>query len=292
MCGGQFTNWHFFSPLSDICAFRGFYSAQTMANNMGFTLTPTSMIPFQDAVFPILIMTFLAYAGNTLYPCMLRLIIWIMFKIVPKESSLREPLNYLLKYPRRCYLLLFQSKQTWILFGILLILNVVDVIVFIVLDLDIQVVNKLPPGVRFVSALFQVTSTRHTGTSTFNLADLNPGVQFSLLVMMYISVFPIALSVRSSNTYEETALGLFSRDQEADTDDKTDESISYLVTHIKNQLGFDLWYIFLGVFCILIAEAYRIMDPAEPVYLPLFVSKSIGVANPKKKGIYHLRRIL
>lgn len=232
-----------------------------MASNLGFTLTPNSMIPFQDAVFPMLWMTALGYVGNTFYPCMLRLVIWILFKTIPQDSSLHEPLNYLLKHPRRCYTLLFPSTQTWVLFTILVILNVVDVILFIVLDLNIHAVSKLPPGIRLAAALFQVTSSRHTGTSSFNLADVHPAIQFSLLVMMYISVFPVALSVRASNTYEERALGIFSNKEEVENK----PGRSYFVAHIKNQLAFDLWYIFLGAFCICISEGNRIMDPAEPV---------------------------
>ena len=289
-CGGESVQHHSFTiPLTRVS--RGIYSAQTMTNNLGFTLTPTSMIPFQDAVFPLIIMTFLAYVGNTFYPCMLRLIIWAMFNTVPKRSSLREPLNYLLKHPRRCYTLLFQNGQTWALFGILVALNAVDVILFIALDLHMYAVNQLPGGIRFLAALFQVASSRHTGTSTFNLADIHPAVQFSLLVMMYISVFPIALSVRSSNTYEEKALGVFTREEE--TEHKTGRS--YLVAHIKNQLVFDLWYIFLGVFCVCISEASRIMNPAQPVCPSSFtpVTKSVKhLLTLRNQGNINLRNLL
>ncbi|KAB8079251.1 cation transport protein-domain-containing protein [Aspergillus leporis] len=238
----------------------GFYSAQTMVNNLGLTLTPDSMITFRDATFPMLIMSFLAYAGNNVYPCLLRLIIWTVFKCVPKDSSLREPLDYLLKYPRRCYTLLFRSRPTWILFGIIFILNFVDVLLIVVLDLHNPAVNTLPSGPRVLAAIFQAASSRNTGTSSFNLADVSPAVQFSLLVMMYISIFPIAISVRASNTYEERSLGMFSADGEIDEDNGT----SYILAHMRNQLSFDLWYIFLGIFCICIAESSRIMNPTEP----------------------------
>ncbi len=219
------------------------------------------MIPFQDASFPMLFMTLLAYAGNTFYPCMLRLVIWGMFKIVRKNSAMHEPLKYLLKHPRRCYTHLFPSTQTWVLLTILLFLNAIDLILFIALDLHIYEVQKLSGGIRFLAALFQVASSRHTGTSSFNLADIHPAIQFSLLVMMYISVFPIALSVRASNTYEERALGMYAHEAEAEETHRG----SYFLAHAKNQLAFDLWYIFLGVFCICIAEGDRIMDPAQPV---------------------------
>ncbi|KAL5360235.1 cation transport protein-domain-containing protein [Aspergillus floccosus] len=233
-----------------------FYSSQTMIDNLGFTLTPDSMISFQDATWPMLLMSFLAFAGNTLYPCFLRLVIWTMSKCVPRHSSLKEPLDYLLKYPRRCYVLLFPSKPTWILFGVIFILNAVDVLLIVVLDLDNPAVNNLPGGPRVLAAIFQAASSRHTGTSTFNLAEVNPAVQFSLLVMMYIAIFPIALSIRASNTYEERTLGVFAND--SDLDERN--GARYLLSHVRNQLSFDLWYIFLGIFCICISESQRIMN--------------------------------
>ncbi|KAL2840719.1 cation transport protein-domain-containing protein [Aspergillus pseudodeflectus] len=236
------------------------YSAQTMADNLGFTLTPDSMVTFQDAAFPLFIMSFLAYAGNTLYPCFLRLVIWTMYKLVPEDSSMKEPLNFLLSYPRRCYMLLFRSRPTWLLFGIIFIMNFVDVLLILLLDLDNPAVNSISLGPRIMAAIFQAASARHTGTASFNLADVNPAVQFSLLVMMYIAVFPIAISVRASNIYEEKALGIYS------TEPETDESNGrgYVLTHVRNQLSFDLWYIFLGIFCICVAESKRIMNPSEP----------------------------
>ncbi|KAL4876968.1 cation transport protein-domain-containing protein [Aspergillus karnatakaensis] len=245
-----------------------FYSAQTMVDNLGFTLTPDSMITFQDAAWPMILMSFLAYAGNTFYPCMLRVVIWTMSKVCPQTSSIREPLDFLLKHPRRCYTLLFPSKPTWILFGILFVMNVVDIILIIVLDLDNTEVNKLPGGPRLAAAIFQAASARHTGTASFNLANVNPAVQFSLLVMMYIAIYPIAISIRASNTYENKSLGVYQQDGEINESN----SRSYVLTHIRNQLTFDLWYIFLGIFCICIAESERIMDPAEPAFavFPIF----------------------
>ncbi|KAF3155091.1 hypothetical protein TWF225_005160 [Orbilia oligospora] len=245
-----------------------FYSAQTMVDNLGFTLTPDSMITFRDAVWPMLLMTFLAYAGNTCYPVMLRFVIWATFKLSPKNSAIREPLNFLLKHPRRCYTLLFGSRPTWILFIILFTLNFVDVLLIIVLDLKNPEVSTLPVGKRIVAALFQAASSRHTGTATFNLAAVNPAVQFSLLVMMYIAVYPIAISIRASNTYEERSLGVYSADGDLDEE----HGRSYLLRHMQNQLSFDLWYIFLGIFCICIAEAPKIMDDKDPAFavFPIF----------------------
>ncbi|KAK4142524.1 cation transport protein-domain-containing protein [Dichotomopilus funicola] len=251
-----------------------FYSAQTMVNNLGFTLTPDSMVTFRDATWPMLATTFLAYAGETFYPVFMRLIISTMSKLTPKQSSMKETLQFLLDHPRRCCMLLFPSRPTWILCGILVVMNFVDVLLIIALDLDNPAVNDLPMGPRILSALFQAASSRHTGTSTFNLAQVNPAVQFSLLVMMYIAVFPIAISIRASNTYEERSLGVY--EQELTPDESNGKS--YVLMHIRNQLSFDLWYIFLGTFFICIAESAKIADINEPAFSVFSVFTNVGLS--------------
>jgi Trk-type K+ transport system membrane component len=59
-----------------------------MVDNLGFTLTPDSMISFRDAIWPMIAMSFLAFAGNTLYPVFLRLLIWTISKVAPKDASI------------------------------------------------------------------------------------------------------------------------------------------------------------------------------------------------------------
>jgi Trk-type K+ transport system membrane component len=140
-------------------------------------------------------------------------------------------------------------------------MNSIDVILILVLDLNNPAVNNLAPGPRILAAIFQAASARHTGTASFNLAEVNPAVQFSLVVMMYIAIFPIAISIRASNVYEERTLGIYGNQIDMDETDGR----SYILTHIQNQLSFDLWYIFLGCFCICIAESGKIADTSIPV---------------------------
>jgi hypothetical protein len=112
----------------------GVFTSQSAFNDVGFTLTPDSMISFQDAVFPLLLMSFLIVIGNTGFPCMLRVIIWAISKISSSGSPLWEELRFLLDHPRRCFTLLFPRNATWWLFAILVILNGLDLIFFIILD--------------------------------------------------------------------------------------------------------------------------------------------------------------
>ncbi|KAF8537025.1 cation transport protein-domain-containing protein [Trichophaea hybrida] len=236
------------------------FTSQSSFNDVGFTLTPDSMISFQNCTWLLLIMSFLIVIGNTGFPCMLRFIIWVSFKIVPKDSAIKESLNFLLDHPRRCFTLLFPSRETWVLFWVLIGLNLTDVILFIVLDLKDSEIEHFVVGHRIVAAIFQAVSTRTAGLSVVSIAALHPAVQVSYMFMMYISVFPIAISVRRTNVYEEKSLGLYSGD-DREYDDGT--GISYVGTHLRKQLSFDLWYIFLGLFIICIAEGGHIESTAE-----------------------------
>ena len=47
-----------------------------------------------------------------------------------------------------------------------------------------------------------------------NLQLLHPAILVSYLVMMYISVFPLAMSIRRTNVYEEQSLGIYADDDE------------------------------------------------------------------------------
>ena len=219
------------------------------------------MISFQRAVLPLLLGTFLIIIGNTGFPCMLRFFIWFISKFLPKDSGVWEEFRFLLDHPRRCFTLLFPTSATWWLFWILVALNGIDLIFFLILDLHDPVVTDIgSPGYRVLNGLFQASSTRTAGFSTVNLFDLHPGIQVSYMIMMYISVFPIAISVRRTNVYEEKSLGIY---RSASDQNDDDSEPSYVGAHLRRQLSFDLWYIFLGLFIIAIAEGSHIQNTNE-----------------------------
>ena len=128
--------------------------------------------------------------------------------------------------------------------------------------MDDPTVTSIRPGLRFIDGLFQASATRTAGFSVVNLADLHPAIQVSYLIMMYISVFPIAISMRRTNVYEEKSLGIYGSAEDDDSDMDTEEP-SYVGAHLRRQLSFDLWYIFLGMFIIAIAEGRRLQNTNE-----------------------------
>lgn len=244
------------------------FTAASMFNDLGFTLTPDSMISFQMAVLILLIGSFLIIIGNTGFPVMLRFVIWCMSKCVIPDSPVWQELRFLLDHPRRCFTLLFPSRANWILFGILAILNILDLIFFIVLNIGDPIVGDMPAGIQVLNGWFQAASTRTAGFSSVNIATLAPGIQVSYMIMMYISVLPIALSVRNTNVYEEASLGFYAQENETDMNDK-----GFIAQHLRRQLSFDLWYVFGGFFIIAIIEGQRLSamsDPAFSLFAVLF----------------------
>ncbi len=121
-------------------------------------------------------------------------------------------------------------------------------------------VTAVSPGYRVLDGFFQAASTRTAGFQVVNLAGLHPAIQVSYLVMMYISVLPIAISVRRTNVYEEKSLGIYGGKEEEAENDKEP---SYVAAHLRRQLSFDLWYVFLGLFIIALAEGNRLQNTAD-----------------------------
>lgn len=119
---------------------------------------------------------------------------------------------------------------------------------------------SLSPGIRVLAGWFQAMSTRTAGFAVVNLAELRPSIQVSYLIMMYISVFPVTMSVRRTNVFEERSLGIWGH-----SNANADKPQSYVGSHLRRQLGFDLWYTFSGLFIIAIADGKRLEDTQEDV---------------------------
>ncbi|EAW18542.1 potassium transporter [Aspergillus fischeri NRRL 181] len=178
-------------------------------------------------------MSFLIVTGNTGFPCMLRLIIWLLSWLAPYGSGLNEELQYLLDHPRRCFTLLFPSGELWRLLGVLILLNGVDFTVFCTLS------------------------------DTFILPSKY------LSVMMYISAFPTAIAMRETNVYEERSLGVYEHDSDSEAESRNGKHIE-LAVNIQRQPGFDLWYVMLGLFLIALTEGGRLQKAADDPAFWLF----------------------
>lgn len=105
-----------------------------------------------------------------------------------------------------------------------------------------------------------------------SISSLQIGVQVLYVIMMYISVYPVVITMRNSNVYEERSLGIYADDPSITEGDYAPSSSStdshnplskwnprgrgYFIQHqLRLQLAHDLWWIALGVILICIIEA-------------------------------------
>ena len=88
------------------------------------------------------------------------------------------------------------------------------------------------------------------------------------VIMMYISVYPVVITMRHSNIYEERSLGIYADDPTLGENSETyslSTSLShqppspgrlYFIKHqLRAQIAYDLWWIALAVIIISIVEA-------------------------------------
>jgi Trk-type K+ transport system membrane component len=111
----------------------------------------------------------------------------------------------------------------------LVVITIIELACFLALNYWLPVLDGLNWASRFIDGLFQSISTRNgkkkaiqgyvdfqytdlslsrfqpfllAGFAVVSLMDLNPGTQLVYIVAMYISVYPVAISMRNSNVYQ------------------------------------------------------------------------------------------
>ncbi|KAK1783199.1 cation transport protein-domain-containing protein [Copromyces sp. CBS 386.78] len=196
----------------------GIFNGASAFNNSGMSLLDLNMIPFQDSYYVLVTMGLLILAGNTAFPIFLRLILWGLLKVLAGANvetefrELKETLQFILDYPRRVYTNLFPQRQTWWLAFMLILLNSVDWVAFELLNIGNPAVESLSKGSRVIDGLFQAVAVRSGGFYVIAIPSLYIGVQVLYTIMMYISCFPVVITLRHTNVYEERSLGIYSGD--------------------------------------------------------------------------------
>ncbi|KAK4442869.1 cation transport protein-domain-containing protein [Podospora aff. communis PSN243] len=284
----------------------GTFYAISAFNNNGMSLIDLNMIPFQQAYYVLITMGLLILAGNTAYPLFLRLIIWTMWKsleLFTKEHAFcdtKSTLEFILKYPRRVYTNLFPSRPTWWLFFMVILLNGTDWVLFEVLNIGNPSIEKIPLGPRILDGLFQAIAVRSGGFYVIPISAAYPGLQVLYTIMMYISVYPVVITMRHSNVYEERSLGIYADDpRRQNTEppeahslldnastalkktfsfqgvgvpvtpkDQTQGRINFISQQIRSQLAHDLSWLALAVLIITISETKHFLQ--DPVTFNVF----------------------
>ena len=104
----------------------GAFFAVSAFNNSGMALLDTNAVALQKSYYSLLTLGLLILAGNTCFPPFLRLIVWLLEKMIPEASKWHTVFSFILEHPRRVYTNLFPAKQTWWLVASLVVLNGID----------------------------------------------------------------------------------------------------------------------------------------------------------------------
>lgn len=191
-------------------------------------------------------------------------------------------MNFILDHPRRVYTNLFPSAQTWWLVSSLVLLNGVDWVAFEILNIGNPTTEAIKPRFRVLDGLFQAFAVRAGGFYVVNISGLRSGLLVLYVLMMYISAFPVALTIRNTNIYEERSLGIYTGDAPPEEDKnllpsrtanvinsirrtltnrpgagavETAGGRGYFVRQqLRGQLAHDLWWLALAVLFITITE--------------------------------------
>ncbi|KAF2260245.1 TrkH-domain-containing protein [Lojkania enalia] len=255
----------------------GAFNAVSAFNNSGMSLLDANMVAFQSSAYMLLSMGLLILAGNTCYPIFLRLIVWAFLKISPNGEEwedFRQTLHFLLAHPRRCYTNMFPAPHTWWLLSSVVCLNGIDWVAFELLNIGNKAITSLPAATQIVDGLFQALAVRSGGFYVVPIPSVRISLQVLYVIMMYISVYPVVITMRNSNVYEERSLGIYADDpgyaalpsawhlgflgklRRTVTNASLEQTTkSYFVRQqLRAQLAHDLWWIVLAVFLVMIVE--------------------------------------
>lgn len=198
------------------------------------SLLDANMTAFQTGYFLLITMGLCILAGNTCYPIFIRFLVFCFCKVAVRlehRSTQWEErakmLQFLLDHPRRCYTNMFPAKHTWWLLCSVVTLNGIDWVAFEVLNIGNEHIEQLPVGVRVIDGLFQALAVRSGGFYVVAIPTVRIGLQVLYVVMMYISVYPVVITMRNSNVYEERSLGIYAGDEDDSQPKQVEQGLSF-----------------------------------------------------------------
>ena len=205
----------------------------------------------------------------TSYPIFLRLIIWMMQKLTPDNEyyqDFRNTLRFVLDHPRRVYTNMFPSHPTWWLAFVVILLNGTDWAAFELLNIGNKNLESIPRHARVLDGFFQAIAIRSGGFYVVSISTLRIGVQVLYVLMMYISVYPVVITMRNSNVDEERSLGIYTEDiqnpsKKSEEDARPSSRVAqsarryFVKQQLRNQLAHDLWWIMMTILVIMCIEA-------------------------------------
>lgn len=144
----------------------GIFLCISSFNNAGMTLLDSGIAAFADDAFVLTISTILSLAGNAAFPAFLRATVFftgfVLKHTVDEEEYVvwKEAFDFILKYPRRLYTMMFPAKANWVFVGIFSSIAILDWVLLLVLSIGNSVFSVYSVGKQVGLALFQALSKK------------------------------------------------------------------------------------------------------------------------------------
>ncbi|KAF7820551.1 sodium transporter HKT1-like [Senna tora] len=168
----------------------------------GFVPTNENMMAFKHNSGLLLLVLPFVFLGNTLYPPFLRLVIWGLEKV-----TRRQEFGYIQRnFKDVGYDHMLSGVHCWLLVATVLGLNVMQMVLFCSMEWKSESVME---GLnskyeKFVASLFQITNSRHSGESVFDLSSLSSAILVVFVVMMYLPPYTTYLPIREEKDQNES----------------------------------------------------------------------------------------
>lgn len=162
------------------------FTAVSSFTNCGFIPTKENMMVFKKYTGLLLIIIPQCLVGNTLYPTCLLIVIYIL-----KTCTKRPEFGYILNNHNKLgYCHLMSKKKCCYLSATVLGFILIQFLIFVSMEWNNSgAMEGLNSYEKLVGSLFQVTNTRHTGESVFDLSTISPAVLVVFIIMMYLSPY-------------------------------------------------------------------------------------------------------
>lgn len=211
----------------------GLHTTVSAFNNAGITLFHDSLHRFRSDYLVCIVVGILVMIGNTLYPAIIRFIIFICYVFGKRHKVVYK---YLLDRHHHVSFHIFPGIQTRVYCIFTLLLIAVGVLMMAIMDFGRTLGNEAP-GVKLLIAWFHSVSARTAGFTTIDISTLSAATLLIFIIFMRIkpqmfcsltSMDPVQPAAVFRSTYERNLRSLKKKKQ---VDNEITDYISSLLNY-------------------------------------------------------------
>lgn len=180
-----------------------FFLSFSAFGNAGFSLLPDNVMGLVESRVFMLLCCLLIVMGNVLNPI-------VNYGILSLARRwYKDPALALLRArPRKCFTHLFNSFTTKLLLLVVTMTTMGEFFLFLALEFREPFMENLSTPTRALVGFFQSVATRTAGFNSVDIAKLAPSVLLLYAMLMYLTAYPFALTVRRTKDMDDALADL------------------------------------------------------------------------------------